>query len=262
VRVSPVSFSMVLVAWLSLGAFVQDPQQDPQPKAPDRKTQDPKTGLGPGPGWRGPVRPSGRNEVFATGDGCAMCHSNAKNALAMRTATSEEVSPHKLWQASVMANSFLDPYWRAQVEKEMAADPEKAPKTCRLSACAATRRWCTTVAASPDRGRLPWPTPRPIRWRAMAFRARCAIRSRPKGLAPKRRSRASRRSNVVAASSVRTRARGDANAEHGQLPARAWGPRAEFGAVCVLPYAAHGACWCEVPRADAVPRMAQQHLPG
>lgn len=125
-RVSPVSFSMVLVAWLSLGAFVQDPQQDPQPKAPDRKTQDPKTGLGPGPGWRGPVRPSGRNEVFATGDGCAMCHSNAKNALAMRTATSEEVSPHKLWQASVMANSFLDPYWRAQVEKEMAADPENA----------------------------------------------------------------------------------------------------------------------------------------
>jgi len=89
--------------------------QDPPPAAP----------LGPGPQWRGPVRPTARNEVFATGDGCAMCHSASSRSTAMRSAIGEDVSPHALWQASVMANSFRDPYWRAQVAKEVAADPDR-----------------------------------------------------------------------------------------------------------------------------------------
>ncbi len=84
-----------------------------------------QTPLGDGPAWRGPVRPSGRNEVFATGDGCAMCHSTANTASALRSATGEDVSPHALWRASMMANSFRDPYWRAQVAKEIAADPDR-----------------------------------------------------------------------------------------------------------------------------------------
>lgn len=109
------SLSMVFVAWLGIGTVLQDPQ-DPAGKP----------GLGAGPGWRGPVRPTGRNEVFATGDGCAMCHSNAEHATAMRTAIGEDVSPHALWQGSVMANAFRDPYWRAQVAKEIAADPQNA----------------------------------------------------------------------------------------------------------------------------------------
>ncbi len=81
--------------------------------------------LGPGPQWRGPVRPSGHNEAFATGDGCAMCHSTAATAMAMRSATGDDVSPHGLWQASVMAQSFRDPYWRASVAKEVALDPAR-----------------------------------------------------------------------------------------------------------------------------------------
>ncbi|MBX3461793.1 MAG: hypothetical protein KF830_01365 [Planctomycetes bacterium] len=85
--------------------------------------QDPvdKPPLGRGPQWRGPVRPVAQNEAFATGDGCAMCHSAAPRATAMRDPTGADVSPHALWQASVMANSFRDPYWRAQVAKEVAA---------------------------------------------------------------------------------------------------------------------------------------------
>ena len=82
--------------------------------------------LGPGPAWRGPVRPTGQNEVFATGDGCAMCHSVAPRAMAMRSQTGEDVSPHGLWRGSLMANSFRDPYWRATVQKEVAAAPEQA----------------------------------------------------------------------------------------------------------------------------------------
>ncbi|MBL8722399.1 MAG: hypothetical protein JNK49_00045 [Planctomycetes bacterium] len=83
-------------------------------------------GLGPGPGWRGPRRPTAHNEVFATGDGCAMCHSASARSVALRDANGVDVSPHALWSASVMANSFRDPYWRAQVAKEIAADPEHA----------------------------------------------------------------------------------------------------------------------------------------
>lgn len=108
----------VFAVWSAATAWLQDPQpQDPQP-------QDPPP-LGPGPAWRGPVRPSGRNEAFATGDGCAMCHSAAATASAMQSATGDDVSPHGLWQGSVMANSFRDPYWRATVAKEVALDPER-----------------------------------------------------------------------------------------------------------------------------------------
>ncbi len=82
--------------------------------------------LGPGPRWRGPVRPTAANEVFATGDGCAMCHSASPDARAMRSPTGDDVSPHALWEASMMANAFRDPYYRAQLARESAADPERA----------------------------------------------------------------------------------------------------------------------------------------
>lgn len=85
----------------------------------------PKPPLGPGPAWRGPVRPTARNEVFATGDGCAMCHSASSRSNAMRTALGTDASPHGLWRATVMANSFRDPYFRAQVAREVAADPDR-----------------------------------------------------------------------------------------------------------------------------------------
>lgn len=85
--------------------------------------------LGPGPAWRGPVRPEGKNEVFATGNGCSMCHSTADTASAMRSPTGDDVSPHGLWQATMMANSARDPYWRATVESETASKPGEAAAT-------------------------------------------------------------------------------------------------------------------------------------
>jgi len=85
--------------------------------------------LGPGPMWRGPVRPTASNEVFATGNGCSMCHSAAHGATAMRNATGDDVSPHGLWQATMMANSHRDPYWRATVDKEVRARPDVAAET-------------------------------------------------------------------------------------------------------------------------------------
>jgi hypothetical protein len=80
--------------------------------------------LGPGPVWRVPV--AARNEVFATSDGCARCHSAHPRALAMLSPTGADVSPHGTWEASVMANSARDPFWRAQVAREIAADPDRA----------------------------------------------------------------------------------------------------------------------------------------
>ena len=116
----------IAMVWAVATAFVQDPSPRPASAAPSTEVAQEPAPLGPGPNWRGPVRPSGRNEVFATGDGCAMCHSVAATAMAMRDATGDDVSPHGLWQGSVMANSFRDPYWRASVAKEIAAAPEQA----------------------------------------------------------------------------------------------------------------------------------------
>lgn len=102
----------------ALVGFSSLPPQDPQGEGGKP--------LGPGPQWRGPVRPTASNEVFATGNGCAMCHAAADTASAMRSPTGDDVSPHGLWQATMMANSFRDPYWRATVAKEIARQPAQA----------------------------------------------------------------------------------------------------------------------------------------
>lgn len=101
-------------------------QQGNEPPRRGWRTQGAADPLGPGPQWRGPVHPTAANEVFATGNGCAMCHSGSANAFAMRTPTGEDVSPHALWEATLMANSFRDPYWRAQMAKESALAGERA----------------------------------------------------------------------------------------------------------------------------------------
>ena len=106
-----------LLAGCSAGLFAQE--------SPPAHPEAAKPPLGAGPAWRGPVKPTARNEVFATGDGCAMCHSSSRKSSAMRSATGEDVSPHALWSATVMANSFRDPFWRAQVAREVAADPDR-----------------------------------------------------------------------------------------------------------------------------------------
>lgn len=103
---------------LAGSAFAFAPSRAPQ------ETPAAAAELGPGPAWRG-VRPAGRNEVFATGDGCALCHSAAPKAVAMRSPTGEDLSPHGLWQATPMGNAFRDPFWRAQMAQEVAAAPER-----------------------------------------------------------------------------------------------------------------------------------------
>lgn len=103
---------------LLLAALLAAPSQDDPAPAPQ--------GLGPGPEWRGPITPDGANEVFATGDGCSMCHSAANGAIALRSSTGDDISPHGLWQATLMANSLRDPYFKAQVAAERALDPARA----------------------------------------------------------------------------------------------------------------------------------------
>lgn len=62
---------------------------------------------------------------FTESTTCALCHSISDDASAMWSATGDDVSPFGLWRATMMANAFRDPYWRAQVSKEVAAAPER-----------------------------------------------------------------------------------------------------------------------------------------
>lgn len=85
-------------------------------------------GLPDGPTWGVPsgIVPTKANTLFATADGCAGCHSAGTNALALRDRTGADISPHGLWKASMMANAFRDPFWRAQVSREVSASPSNA----------------------------------------------------------------------------------------------------------------------------------------
>lgn len=56
---------------------------------------------------------------------CALCHSNAPRANAMRDMENRPISPHLLWSGTMMANSALDPLWRAAVSAEVAATPSR-----------------------------------------------------------------------------------------------------------------------------------------
>ncbi|MFN6196599.1 MAG: hypothetical protein ACK5BN_22580, partial [Planctomycetota bacterium] len=66
-----------------------------------------------------------RKDLFTTSDQCAVCHLTAVGATAMRDAEGEDVSPYATWQATMMANSFRDPYFHAQLQKETAAAGEQ-----------------------------------------------------------------------------------------------------------------------------------------
>lgn len=56
---------------------------------------------------------------------CALCHSNAATASAMRDGAGRDVSPHGLWRATMMANSARDPLWRAVMSVEVDATPSR-----------------------------------------------------------------------------------------------------------------------------------------
>lgn len=84
---------------------------------------------GPGRGMGMMGRSAASSDHFTESGACALCHSAATTATALWSPTGDDVSPHGTWKATMMANSFRDPYWRAQVSKEVAAaatDEKKA----------------------------------------------------------------------------------------------------------------------------------------
>lgn len=68
---------------------------------------------------------SGAFTAFLTSERCEVCHSAAPSASALTTATGDDVSPFETWRATAMANSFRDPYWRAQLAREVELAPER-----------------------------------------------------------------------------------------------------------------------------------------
>ena len=88
------------------------------------------TASGPGPAPDRPTRDPHRDPLFTTSDACAVCHIAAPGASAMKDADEEDVSPYYTWQATMMANSFRDPYFRAQMQKESAASGEQVQELC------------------------------------------------------------------------------------------------------------------------------------
>lgn len=62
---------------------------------------------------------------FLNSTECALCHSFANSAQAMRDSKDRNVAPFDLWSGSMMANSARDPYWRAVLSAEVVATPSQ-----------------------------------------------------------------------------------------------------------------------------------------
>ncbi len=86
------------------------------------------TPQGPGRGMGMMGRSAASSDHFTESSSCALCHSASTNATALWSPTGDDVSPHGTWKATMMANSFRDPYWRAQVSKEVAAAADDSKK--------------------------------------------------------------------------------------------------------------------------------------
>lgn len=71
-------------------------------------------------------RPPAHHPDFLLSTRCGDCHSAAESATALWSATGDDVSPFTLWRGTMMANAFRDPYWQAQVSKEVAANPQRS----------------------------------------------------------------------------------------------------------------------------------------
>ncbi|MBL8754082.1 MAG: hypothetical protein JNK15_12350 [Planctomycetes bacterium] len=71
-----------------------------------------------------------RVDTFTSSEQCAVCHIAAPGAKAMKDAAGEDVSPYTTWQATMMANAFRDPYFRAQLRKESIAAGDEVQELC------------------------------------------------------------------------------------------------------------------------------------
>lgn len=54
---------------------------------------------------------------------------------AMRDDKNRNVAPFDLWSGSMMANSAVDPYWKAVVSAEVAATPSQKPHIEEVCSC-------------------------------------------------------------------------------------------------------------------------------
>ena len=71
-----------------------------------------------------------RDPHFTTSAACSVCHIAAPGATAMTDKDGEDISPFYTWQATMMANSFRDPYFRAQIQKESESAGEQVQELC------------------------------------------------------------------------------------------------------------------------------------
>lgn len=76
--------------------------------------------------------PVAREPAFARAELCARCHSASPRASALRNALGDDVSPHGLWQGTLMANALRDPYFRAQFARETESAPGAAAELGQL----------------------------------------------------------------------------------------------------------------------------------
>lgn len=74
------------------------------------------------------------DRVFLTSEVCSRCHDASPDAEALWNELGQDASPHGTWKASVMASSFVDPYWRASLERELGVAPEEE-RGARLELC-------------------------------------------------------------------------------------------------------------------------------
>lgn len=122
----------VLVAFLCAACAVPAASPDGRAGAASDVIASPATSASSAPSA------SGAHSAFLAAERCAVCHSHSDRATALTTATGDDASPHGLWKATAMAQAFRDPYWRAQVAREVEAAPGQR---------AAIEALCTTCHA-------------------------------------------------------------------------------------------------------------------
>lgn len=71
-----------------------------------------------------PAVAPGDPHPFLASPTCAQCHSQSPTARALTNANGDDASPFGTWQGTAMANAFRDPYWRAQMAREVELAPE------------------------------------------------------------------------------------------------------------------------------------------
>ncbi len=57
--------------------------------------------------------------VFQHSESCKRCHDRSDGSSALTTEDGADASPHGTWKATMMAQAFYDPYWRAKMAREI-----------------------------------------------------------------------------------------------------------------------------------------------